>query len=509
VSISFTTTSYSISLTDLANMWTEQMDRKAIYMRGFKEDTSIDPSEDSTQMRLFLSKIESAFDPLHAEHRKSSVNLSIDEQSDYEAHCIVLQVSCLLPGSLRPLAWPMYLKKDASASLAAGLVVPLIKSYSLVLDKVDRLLEIIDLKDKLITRLLDKHESSGAGLDTLFTTLSGKRNITRAAAQEKIKGLAPFNHEDFNLLGFNQYSIGNMDTSVKRLFGGIGLRCEREDGESITSSDLNNWWKTSTNQSVIPISAQTDEEAQEITATPPANTAEDDDFQIQSTPPHLASSRTHRIKVKKNVGNDGDEDSDVSQIPDSNPILTKRRKHALDQDTIESIPSHQLVRDNTSSMEVQLPIQDDLQSETASEDEMDRTASLSPKVQSLTVPIFKVPVKKGGLGRIGGQKTAETRAPAPEKFKSVDKSDPGETETPIQMKIGHIGSRIDNTKLQNTGDAGFVRGRTNDRADTVDGKGYSTVRETSKERADRKRLELQRELDKKTAAGPARKKRRF
>jgi hypothetical protein len=35
------------------------------------------------------------------------------------------------------------------------------------------------------------------------------------------------------------------------------------------------------------------------------------------------------------------------------------------------------------------------------------------------------------------------------------------------------------------------------------------VRETSQERADRKRAELQREMEKRAAAGPAKKKRRF
>lgn len=49
--------SYSLAITDLANIWTESLDRKGILRRSLNEDTSIDISDGGQeQWRVFLSK---------------------------------------------------------------------------------------------------------------------------------------------------------------------------------------------------------------------------------------------------------------------------------------------------------------------------------------------------------------------------------------------------------------------------------------------------------------------
>ena len=54
---SFQTQSYDIFVTDLTSVWSESLDRRQIIRRALNEDTSIDPSQDSTQLKILLDKI--------------------------------------------------------------------------------------------------------------------------------------------------------------------------------------------------------------------------------------------------------------------------------------------------------------------------------------------------------------------------------------------------------------------------------------------------------------------
>ena len=128
----------------------------------------------------------------------------------------------------------------------------------------------------------------------------------------------------------------------------------------------------------------------------------------------------------------------------------------------------------------------DAGSETASEPEDAQVPSSSPQ------PKTALP-KRGRLGQIGGQpKVTEPEATT------------SSTQQPPRRRIGAIGKRT-NAALVPPEAAEEGRDRTDDKVTANEEK----PSETLEDRADRRRLELRMELDKKAAAGPSKKKRKF
>jgi len=139
--------------------------------------------------------------------------------------------------------------------------------------------------------------------------------------------------------------------------------------------------------------------------------------------------------------------------------------------------------------------QDMVDDNTASEDEdAPKFKTVKPEERLTSPPASRA--KKGGLGKIGGKKR-ETTPPAPVVASPEEHSLPDRTPKP---KLGHIGHRPPAKDVAKDDDV--ARYRTREK--TVE----EQPRETSKERADRKREELKRQLEEKAKA-PAKKKRKF
>ncbi|PHH51768.1 hypothetical protein CFIMG_008580RA00001 [Ceratocystis fimbriata CBS 114723] len=204
-SFSFSDFSYTVYISDLSNVWVERLNRKQICMRGFQEDTSIDPSDGDNNMTAFLKSLTRAFDDAESDHHKTSITISpggttgfSGGSSSSEKEGFTLTVTCQLPEELtsKPLKWNMYLSKCASPEIASRLVLPLVEAQQEKTFQVDSLVSTIHQKDAIIIRLLDKLDAMDIPLENVFTIAStGKRKLTRQAAQERIKGLAPFNRK--------------------------------------------------------------------------------------------------------------------------------------------------------------------------------------------------------------------------------------------------------------------------------------------------------------------------
>jgi hypothetical protein len=115
----------------------------------------------------------------------------------------------------------------------------------------------------------------------------------------------------------------------------------------------------------------------------------------------------------------------------------------------------------------------------------------------------------GRLGRIGGigkgSHVQQTDSSDP-----VSGSDQATTSPARPPKLGAIGSKNAASTMKSPvtpGVGGGARGRPQAAKEEADVE--ASKRETSLERADRRREELKRELEKKAAAGPAKKKRKF
>ncbi|KAK5656939.1 hypothetical protein OQA88_3461 [Cercophora sp. LCS_1] len=507
VSTTFSTDSYKVHLTDLANVWVESMERKPIFKRGLVEDTSIDPSDGPDQLRRMFEVLQAAFDTNKPEHANTS--LTIESGKD---DALVVHVTCILPKPLKPFKWPMTLTKCPHSSVVTQLMLPLITAHEARTREIDELVGALGEKDAVITKLVDKLEATGIGLEHVFNALSGKRKVSRAAAESKVKGLAPFSESRFRS-NAAELQGGASPTDVSSVLDGVfggatGLKY-RSDMDLEASPMLNDWWSgLSRGQSLI----LADRSRRRTTATPDTSQRvgkaadDDDDFQIQATPPGLASARKRATNTRPAVADDS-ETSDGEDIPDSLPLPSLSRTVGASGSRLGTVGGHK--NSSPPSPQAATPPRQvpsgpklagsSTASETASDN--DDVAESPPKP-----PSPKSAPRRGGLGRIGGK--AKEVTPATEQVRSPSPVAPKISPTPPRRhKLGVIGKKSNaESSPQTESPSESSRGRS--KTPAAAGK-PERLRETSEERADRKRAELQRELERRAAAAPAKKKRKF
>ncbi|PHH87023.1 hypothetical protein CDD83_9417 [Cordyceps sp. RAO-2017] len=191
----------------MADMWVESLERKEICMRGWAENTSIDPSDTPENMAKFLAILTSALDPLHPGHGDTSVGLAPATSADAGKDGLTLRAH--------------YARKR----------------------EVDFLLRALGQKDSVIAKLSDKLEAMGTGLEYVFASLSGKKKVTRSAADGKVKGLAPFDQHDWRADAFRDMDgpdqLGDL---LQDVFGDSGLRC-RNLVDIDDSHVPDSWWR--------------------------------------------------------------------------------------------------------------------------------------------------------------------------------------------------------------------------------------------------------------------------
>lgn len=432
-----------IHVTDLASVWTETLDKKGILRRSLTEDTSIDLIDAGPdQWGVFLSKLSAAFDDTSADH--ALTGLSVESAATAAAagsfssaggsggrslgeDDLVLRITCVLPEPLAPLKWPVCLGKCTPAAAAGKLLVPLLVAQRGLRADVDDLVARLAEKDAVITRLVDKLEAMGAGLENVFHALPGKRRTTRAVAEDKVKGLRVFREKDWMVERREEERRRNHDGGGdagggRGSEGGDGVAvlakdCFREGVQSSRQGDqrfalsdgLNGWWSKLGSEPVVATKPIVDAESlssgdddsehkgglkkqkkhKSITNTASATLDDDDDFQVQSTPPYLQQQQSVQNKKPSAQGGrtarsaaiDSDEtdsgDEDIS-IPDSHPQPANR---AASQD----VAAHAADRPSQAT-----PVHDDV---TASESDAPMTKA--PR---------SVPARRSKLGGIGARK---------------------------------------------------------------------------------------------------------
>ena len=188
----FTHTSYSVHVTDLTQMWSESLDRRAIIRMALNEDTSVDPSEDSEQLRILLEKIHGAL------KGDAGTSLRLDKPADGHLRLVV---NSPLPEPLKPLQWSLCLSLASSKQFSAELVLPTLAGNVRQRAQIDSLLDRLAQKDHVIEKLIDKLDSSGVHAGMVFPGIpgakAGKHRPTRDEAGRFVKGLAAFRESDW------------------------------------------------------------------------------------------------------------------------------------------------------------------------------------------------------------------------------------------------------------------------------------------------------------------------
>ena len=508
-SINVGTAAYTVRVTDMANIWVESLERKEICMRAWGENTSIDPSDTPENMNKFLDSLHSALDPSHPDHSQTSMSLSVDNLSDEDRDNLVLKVTCQLPG-LSPLKWPIQLKKKHSSSMATDLVLPLIGEHYARAREIDHLTDMLAQKDAVMTKLLDKLEATGTGLEHVFNSLSSRRKVTRIAAEDKIRGLAPFDKKTWEKEKA-KLDIAPEDASslLTRVFEGDGLRLPNTI-DVADSPKLDSWWHEMKGTLQIPHRSQASHSkpvSKVEAASQDKATDEDDDFQVQELP----QAATHSKQPAKVVNTEDvstaseDETSGKTDARQKGPINTSAQTQAgrkigrlgkigaRKQPEPQRSPSPSKIADAQPSKSID-------GSDTASEASEAETASAAqsspPASKSSNVP------RRGKIGRIGGRGGPHVTQPEPTDIKQLDENENKTTGPSQPPKLGMIGKGSKSKSSAPAENEDDERGR----KDVV---GNPSHRETSTERADRRREELKRDLEKKAAAGPTKKKRKF
>ncbi|KAI1174031.1 XLF-domain-containing protein [Nemania sp. FL0916] len=552
VSTRFGEASYTIYITDLASIWVEKLDRRGILLRSLQENTSIDLVDaDPEQWSVFLSKLRAALDSTSSEHHLTSLGIAAESGPGSGSGSggqtgLTLHITCELPKPLNTLKWPVRLVKCQPASLAEELVLPLIQEHHVQHSEAEDLMSQLKDKDALIKKLIDKLSTMHTPLELIFNSLSAKHPTTRAAAEERIKGLAPFDEAKWR----SQRKMESPQSApdlLRSAFGDAGLG--RESSASISVPEtLNDWWAklgpgliTTSMVASQPesTSARQEPSGQGHGRIDVPDSIETGDFQVQATPTHLASRSPIRGKLPKGEVVGDSTESDESEVPDSHPKRTPDKPrskigllgktkipnennstsqssqtlHADEDDTAsdsedagQPVLTRQTKKPNTRLGTIGKPkpssppieavaptgSSEDANDETASGSDSDSGNAPQPQSAQKEAPITP---QKRPLGRIGGKPRAPTASPRDQKQQTLDTSrddSPSSKKTEVR-KLGAIGRKP----------------QAESKATTSNNAQEEQESETDERKAERKRAELAKELDRQQTVVPARKKRKF
>ena len=529
ISASFRSDSYSIYLTDLAHIWGESLTRQDIIRRSRKESTSIDPS-DGDQLQILLDKIKSG---LFGEENTTS-KLAFKTQEGRSGFRLELEIN--LPGGLPPLKWSIHLAAEANTSLTNHLIIPLIEAQHQRAQEIDNLEEIMRQKDHIIQKLLDKLDEQGIQLGQIFPQLATKgRKVDRGNAQDKVKALAKFNFDTWR----NDIATDISRDTTHLLDSVFSARAQTLSGNNnnvATVSNIGGWWEDLKGETLFLSGGESGfkdfsstTQAKDLSkSTPKAehSVQDEDDFQVQNTPPHVILPPLDRVASKLIDGDIANDEDDVNsqrpKIPDrvssSPPAVVSPPKKKLGE-LSRKRQAPKTISDDEDEDKFEPPISATPTPEKESSPGMERVVpknkgrlgrlggkkAPSPPPRDPTPPPPAEPEKpkKSKLGKLGGKKKEIATAPASE---TASPELTPKNDTPAKKKIGIIGSRggSPTKNLSVPSENTPTRGRST----KSDKELTPTPRETSEERADRRRLELKRELEAKAMA-PVKKKRKF
>ncbi|KAJ4364118.1 hypothetical protein N0V83_009573 [Neocucurbitaria cava] len=184
----FSPDSYTVHLTDLSHIWSEELDLEGVVRRASQEQSPIEVSkQDTAQLAILLDNVKKSLDS------SDDANCRITRN---EEEGVVLHTSIALPEPLESLTWRFCFQKRTSTTLKNELILPLLVSSHVQHERITGLISTITSKDKAITRLVDQYESCNLDLAAAFPSVgslkAGRKGIKREQAAKHIPALQPF-----------------------------------------------------------------------------------------------------------------------------------------------------------------------------------------------------------------------------------------------------------------------------------------------------------------------------
>jgi hypothetical protein len=554
ISATFALDSYSIHLTDLTHIWSESLTKRAIIRRSQEESTSIDPS-DGGQFEIFLDKLK-----LGLEGGKDTT-LALTISADADRPSLILNITTNLPGGLAPLEWPVRLAAAPQSLLASQLTLPLLRAQHIWIQEIAALAEVLREKDHVIQKLADKLEEQGTELGQVFPQVAGKvgRKVDRKRAEERVKGLGVFDMQTWRK-GLGHEESQDTTQLIGEVFTGDNIEALQASKGVPLSEEQDSWWESikgiTVNLSSGKISTNGPQKANKAKPLPKSvlrkeESIDDDAFQVQATPPHLATSS--RPGPSKAIIDDSTEDEDDldapsqrSKIPDSfpssqpaaaaSPVNPKKfsriggKKAAPKPEPLPQVDDDQTTEEEPSPPRKASPVEKKNEpqapqiaavrpkktlgkiggkKEAPSPPEPEPDSETEPEVEASTPPVVSPPKEvakpeKGKLGQIGGKKKQTEPSPEAAEPEASTAAAPSAKRKLGQIGQGHKVERQESPKKPEEGN-NESRGRASVKPEKT---ATPEPRETSLERADKKRERLRRELEEKAKA-PVKKKRKF
>lgn len=232
----FGASSYKIWLTDLTYIWTESLNRRQIIQRALNVDTSIDPSEDASQLRLLLQSIQDAL--------VQRPGTAVDFVRSNDPKQLVMQTSTSLPGPLKPLEWRMTLNSAPQSTLTAEFTIPLLSQQSIAKAEKASLLQQLRYKDTVISKLIEKMQSDGVDFSRVFpASVPGRLGTNpRQILAKSVKGLAEFDVQEWQSRMIKDYkTLEELRDLISNTFDADPIEATTESQIS-DSPSYGDWW---------------------------------------------------------------------------------------------------------------------------------------------------------------------------------------------------------------------------------------------------------------------------
>ncbi|PKY06510.1 XLF-domain-containing protein [Aspergillus campestris IBT 28561] len=524
---------YEIYMTDLTNVWAEQLSRQAILRRANDENTTIDPSEDVEQFGVLLQKIR---DALHGEAGSSA---ALNHQSSGDSLELITYTE--LPAPLEPLKWTLRLSKESPSASTSQLLLPLVMAEADWEARQQALIEQLHKKDWVLGKLFDKIETMGIDLGTIFPGTSGlrtgRKGTTLSQAARYIKGVAPFDEQAWR----EEISKSSPDlgfaANIVKAFTGASSTGSFEGLDPPPDA----WWEqVGTHDSPLAVpthntrdkDVETKDVKEDDATETDAGTETEDEFERQETPPRLKQSREAGRKPSDSTDEEETDENikEPAKKPPPQPTHPTKatrslgviggRRHRKPASPEPSTQPSATTKSNKPSHPSSNATHSDDETDSASDLDAPSSRRQPPKPKSPETKTHP----KSGLGVIGGRKKEQQKPSSPPAPNSPSKK------TTQHSKLGVIGGRASrsaeprsspthhhhHTASSSPASPPKPTSKTKTESPSTSSKKHQPQTppkaepepETEQEKADRKREELKRQLEMKSKA-PAKKKRRF